>query len=255
MRRARTRGKPNVRDTSPRALIPQDGHRTLPDTFRPLWCPRASGPPGATPTPTRRARCPPAGAGARDRQPDRRLPTRLHPRHARVQPAHPSRRPGTPLAPANRLGREKSRTCSSTSTTRSTGSPGAGGLCPRPRRKQTHLPQHRLLHLPLVPCHGTGVVRGAAPAAELLNRHFVSIKVDREERPDVDRIYMTYVQARTGSGGWPLNVFLTPDLKPFFGGTYSPPADHQRTPRLSGRPPPARRHLGETPRRGPRRRQ
>jgi hypothetical protein len=56
-----------------------------------------------------------------------------------------------------------------------------------------------------------------------LNDHFVSIKVDREERPDVDKIYMTFVQSTTGSGGWPLNVFLTPDLKPFFGGTYFPP--------------------------------
>jgi uncharacterized protein YyaL (SSP411 family) len=59
--------------------------------------------------------------------------------------------------------------------------------------------------------------------AELLNRHFVSIKVDREERPDVDRIYMLFVQATTGSGGWPMSVFLTPDLRPFFGGTYFPP--------------------------------
>jgi uncharacterized protein YyaL (SSP411 family) len=59
--------------------------------------------------------------------------------------------------------------------------------------------------------------------ARLLNTHFVSIKVDREERPDVDKIYMTFVQATTGSGGWPLNVFLTPDLKPFYGGTYFPP--------------------------------
>jgi len=56
-----------------------------------------------------------------------------------------------------------------------------------------------------------------------LNEHFVSIKVDREERPDVDKIYMTFVQATTGGGGWPLNVFLTPDRKPFFGGTYFPP--------------------------------
>jgi hypothetical protein len=56
-----------------------------------------------------------------------------------------------------------------------------------------------------------------------LNENFVSIKVDREERPDVDKIYMTFVQAMTGSGGWPLNAFLTPDLKPFYGGTYWPP--------------------------------
>jgi hypothetical protein len=62
-----------------------------------------------------------------------------------------------------------------------------------------------------------------------LNEHFVSIKVDREERPDVDKIYMTFVQSTTGGGGWPLNVFLTPELKPFFGGTYFPPdARHGR---------------------------
>ncbi len=59
--------------------------------------------------------------------------------------------------------------------------------------------------------------------AQLLNEHFVSIKLDREERPDVDKIYMTFVQATSGGGGWPLNVFLTPDLKPFYGGTYWPP--------------------------------
>ncbi len=61
--------------------------------------------------------------------------------------------------------------------------------------------------------------------AELLNRWFVSIKVDREERPDIDNEYMSFVEATTGSGGWPMNVFLTPDLKPFFGGTYFPPED------------------------------
>jgi uncharacterized protein len=59
--------------------------------------------------------------------------------------------------------------------------------------------------------------------AEILNRDFISIKVDREERPDVDRVYMTFVQATTGSGGWPMSVWLTPDLKPFYGGTYFPP--------------------------------
>src|SRR6266446_1296309 len=61
--------------------------------------------------------------------------------------------------------------------------------------------------------------------AQLLNEHFVSIKVDREERPDIDQIYMTAVQLMTGQGGWPMSMFLTPDLKPFFGGTYFPPED------------------------------
>src|SRR5262245_44540863 len=62
-----------------------------------------------------------------------------------------------------------------------------------------------------------------AGVAAVLNDHFVWIKVDREERPDVDRVYMTFVQATTGGGGWPMSVWLTPDLKPFYGGTYFPP--------------------------------
>src|SRR3954447_13099922 len=66
--------------------------------------------------------------------------------------------------------------------------------------------------------------------ADYLNGHFISIKVDREERPDVDKIYMTFVQAMTGQGGWPLNVFLAPDLKPFYGGTYWPPENKQGRP-------------------------
>ncbi len=61
--------------------------------------------------------------------------------------------------------------------------------------------------------------------AELMNQNFVSIKVDREERPDLDAVYMEAVQALTGSGGWPMTVFLTPQGKPFYGGTYFPPAD------------------------------
>jgi uncharacterized protein YyaL (SSP411 family) len=61
--------------------------------------------------------------------------------------------------------------------------------------------------------------------ARILNEHFISIKVDREERPDLDQIYMTAVQLMTGQGGWPMSMFLTPDLKPFYGGTYFPPED------------------------------
>jgi uncharacterized protein len=60
--------------------------------------------------------------------------------------------------------------------------------------------------------------------ARVQNEHFINIKVDMEERPDVDRIYMNFVQITTGRGGWPMNVFLTPDKLPFFGGTYFPPA-------------------------------
>jgi uncharacterized protein YyaL (SSP411 family) len=61
--------------------------------------------------------------------------------------------------------------------------------------------------------------------AELLNRHFIAIKVDREERPDIDHVYMSVCQAMTGHGGWPLTIIMTPDKKPFFAGTYFPKKD------------------------------
>ena len=80
-----------------------------------------------------------------------------------------------------------------------------------------------------MPRHGARVVR-EREVAELLNRDFVPIKVDREERPDVDDIYMPAVQTMTGSGGWPLSLFLTPDGKPFYGGTYFPPDDRYGRP-------------------------
>jgi len=70
----------------------------------------------------------------------------------------------------------------------------------------------------------------SAAIAAFLNEHFVSIKVDREERPDVDQVYMTFIQATTGHGGWPMSVWLTPELRPFTGGTYFPPTD------MPGRP-------------------
>ncbi|MBA3962653.1 MAG: thioredoxin domain-containing protein [Chthoniobacterales bacterium] len=66
--------------------------------------------------------------------------------------------------------------------------------------------------------------------AAIMNKDFVNIKVDREERPDVDRVYMTFVQATTGGGGWPMSVWLTPELKPFVGGTYFPPDDRYGQP-------------------------
>ncbi|MBO0722859.1 MAG: thioredoxin domain-containing protein, partial [Blastocatellia bacterium] len=66
--------------------------------------------------------------------------------------------------------------------------------------------------------------------AELLNENFINIKVDREERPDLDAIYMNAVQMMTGSGGWPLTIFMTPDGRPFYGGTYFPPVDRYGMP-------------------------
>jgi uncharacterized protein YyaL (SSP411 family) len=69
--------------------------------------------------------------------------------------------------------------------------------------------------------------------AAIMNRYFINIKVDREERPDLDALYMNYVQMSTGSGGWPMTVFLTPDQVPFFGGTYFPPEDRYGRPGIS----------------------
>src|SRR6185369_2379941 len=66
--------------------------------------------------------------------------------------------------------------------------------------------------------------------AQLMNENFVSIKVDREERPDLDQIYMNAVQMMTHHGGWPMTVFLTPDAVPFYGGTYFPPQDRYNIP-------------------------
>ena len=66
--------------------------------------------------------------------------------------------------------------------------------------------------------------------AEIMNQHFINIKVDREERPDLDAVYMEAVQMLTGSGGWPMTVFLTPECKPFYGGTYFPPVDRHNMP-------------------------
>ena len=84
-----------------------------------------------------------------------------------------------------------------------------------------------LLSIGYAACHWCHVMEREsfedASIAALMNRHFVNIKVDREERPDVDDVYMRAVQMMTGHGGWPLTVFLTPDLEPFYGGTYFPP--------------------------------
>src|SRR5205085_1952403 len=66
--------------------------------------------------------------------------------------------------------------------------------------------------------------------AKLMNDNFINIKVDREERPDIDHIYMTAVQMMTGQGGWPMTMFLTPEGKPFYGGTYYPPDDRYGRP-------------------------
>lgn len=95
------------------------------------------------------------------------------------------------------------------------------------RAREQHKPV--LLSIGYASCHWCHVMAHESfedPAvAAVMNEHFVNVKVDREERPDVDAVYMSAVQAMTGSGGWPLTVFLTPDGEPFYGGTYFPPTD------------------------------
>jgi uncharacterized protein len=84
-----------------------------------------------------------------------------------------------------------------------------------------------LLSIGYATCHWCHVMAHESfedqATANVMNQHFINIKVDREERPDIDHLYMDALQAMTGSGGWPLNIFLTPDLQPFYGGTYFPP--------------------------------
>ncbi len=91
-----------------------------------------------------------------------------------------------------------------------------------------------LLSIGYAACHWCHVMAHesfeSAEIAALMNEHFVNVKVDREERPDLDSIYMQAVQAMTGQGGWPMTVFLTPDGEPFYGGTYFPPQDRHGMP-------------------------
>ncbi|MGH9194794.1 MAG: thioredoxin domain-containing protein, partial [Acidimicrobiia bacterium] len=91
-----------------------------------------------------------------------------------------------------------------------------------------------LLSIGYAACHWCHVMERESfedeATAAYMNQHFISIKVDREERPDIDGIYMDAVQIMTGHGGWPMTMFLTPDGKPFYGGTYFPPDDRQGMP-------------------------
>ena len=106
-----------------------------------------------------------------------------------------------------------------------TGTPGDGEALERAVREDKPI----LLSVGYSACHWCHVMERESfedpGIASLMNDHFVSIKVDREERPDIDSIYMGAVQAMTGQGGWPMTVFLTPDGKPFYGGTYFPPEE------------------------------
>src|SRR5512141_430789 len=91
-----------------------------------------------------------------------------------------------------------------------------------------------LLDIGAVWCHWCHVMDREsyenAETAQIVNQHFIAIKVDRDERPDVDSRYQAAVQAISGQGGWPLTAFLTPEGKPFFGGTYFPPVDQYGRP-------------------------
>src|ERR1043166_5531614 len=101
-------------------------------------------------------------------------------------------------------------------------------------RKARDLDRPIFLSIGYSACHWCHVMEHEsfedAETAKLLNDHFISIKVDREERPDLDQIYMTAVQLMTRHGGWPMSVFLTPALQPFYGGTYFPPVDRHGMP-------------------------
>ncbi len=115
------------------------------------------------------------------------------------------------------------RICSSTLTILSIGIRGVIEAFERARAEDKPV----LVSIGYSACHWCHVMEHESfedeATAAIMNEHFVNIKVDMEERPDVDQIYMNFVQLTTGRGGWPMNVFLTPDKRPFFGGTYFPP--------------------------------
>ena len=122
------------------------------------------------------------------------------------------------------------RTCCSTRTTRSTGSRGVTRRSPRRARRDVPV----LLSIGYAACHWCHVMAHEsfedAETAAYLNAHFVAVKVDREERPDVDAVYMEATKALTGHGGWPMTVFTTPEGRPFFCGTYFPPTPRHGMP-------------------------
>ncbi len=126
--------------------------------------------------------------------------------------------------------RRPARTCSSTRTTPWTGTRGAQEALQRAKPEDRPI----LLSIGYSACHWCHVMERESfedpEIAALMNEHFVPIKVDREERPDVDALYMEAVQAMTGQGGWPLTAFLDPDGVPFYGGTYFPPEPRQGLP-------------------------
>ena len=122
------------------------------------------------------------------------------------------------------------RICCSMRTIRWSGIPGARRRCQRRKTEDTPI----LLSIGYSACHWCHVMAHESfedeEIAAVMNENFVCIKVDREERPDLDSIYMTAVQMMTGSGGWPMTVFLTPDQVPFYCGTYFPPEDRYGMP-------------------------
>ena len=138
--------------------------------------------------------------------------------------------PPVAARPANRLAREKSPYLLQHAHNPVDWYPWGDEAFERARAEDRPI----LLSIGYSTCHWCHVMERESfendAVAELLNRWFVCVKVDREERPDVDRIYMTAMQAMGQGGGWPLNVFLTPELVPFWGGTYFPPSA------TSGRP-------------------
>ena len=137
-----------------------------------------------------------------------------------------------PSAPGNRLAREKSPYLLQHASNPVDWYPWGSEAFERART----LDRPIFLSIGYSTCHWCHVMERESfvheGVAALLNEHFVPVKVDREERPDVDRIYMTAMQALGQGGGWPLNVFLTPDLEPFWGGTYFPPSTTMGRPGL-----------------------
>ncbi len=147
------------------------------------------------------------------------------PRRSRPNPLRMSRAPVPPGTPHNRLAREKSPYLLQHRHNPVDWFPWGGEAFAKARAENKPV----FLSVGYSTCHWCHVMAGESfenPAiAAVMNAGFVNVKVDREERPDVDRLYMTFVQATSGHGGWPMSVWMTPEGAPFLGGTYFPPED------------------------------
>lgn len=237
----------HVKDAVPSPCLAKKAHSTIAGTFRARWHPGERIHPGTNLAQTLSGvTCPDEGSANQPRLPEFRhrkcrggpspeagsvvLSLFRQPRYAGRIVSRIATAPDAPPAHTNHLASEQSPYLLQHAHNPVDWHPWGDAAFARARAADRPI----FLSIGYSTCHWCHVMERESFADEaigrLLNEHFVAIKLDREERPDIDRIYMSFVQATTGAGGWPLNVFLTPALEPMFGGTYFPPESRHGRP-------------------------